>query len=118
MKKKSIMVVLAAVLAVGLGVSALLSAARFGVANPFAVLAGLYQVGCTDTAYVELRQYPKVMLAKPAPVDSLVDYMESRGYAENPEGRTGSILEFEQSGHKIYVDFSVNRYYSLWQWRE
>lgn len=118
MKKKSITIALAAVLAVGLGSSVLFSAARFGVANPFSVLAGLYQVGCMDTAYVELQQYPKVMLAKPATVDLLIGYMESQGYAENPEGRTGSILEFEQSGHKIYVDFSVNRCYSLWQWRE
>ena len=48
MKKKSITIALAAVLAVGLGSSVLFSAARFGVANPFSVLAGLYQAAVSQ----------------------------------------------------------------------
>lgn len=117
-KKSKIGIVVIMTLFVCFGVSVFTSSIKFGVDNPFTVIRGLYQVSFTDTEYVELQQYPKVIIAKPMSNDLLIEYMENQGYSENEEGRMGAILEFTQTDHKKYIDFSANGLYSLWKWRE
>lgn len=120
MKKRAKTVALVLVALVGsAGISIFLSVSKFGAANPFSVISGLYQIRFTDTQYAEIQEDPKVIIAKPASSnDLLIDYMEMQGYAENEEGRSGSVIEFTQADQKEYVDFSVNGFYSLWRWRE
>lgn len=118
MNKNTKMVVLA-VLVIVVAISIFISMSKFSVTNPVSVISGLYQICFTDTEYVEIQEYPKVMIAKQTSSnDLLIEYMESQGYSEKEEGRLGSVLEFIQAEHIEYVEFSVNGFYSLWKWRE
>lgn len=117
-KKTKIIMALIVILAIGMGTSMFISTSKFGVSNPLSVMNGLYQISFTNTKYIEIQEYPKVMIAKPTSDNLLIEYMESQGHSEIKEGRMGSILEFTQAEHIDYIDFSVNGFYSLWKWRE
>ena len=115
-KKTKIGIALIVVLVIGIGISILISTTLFGVSNPFVVANGLFQITFTDTEYVEIQSYPKVILAKPGV--SLESYMESQGFTENTEEQLGALRVFEQAEHQQYVVQSVNKYFAKWHWNE
>lgn len=113
--KKTIFII--AFLLVLLGIAIFISLSKFNVENPFSVVTGLYKITFTDTEYVKIQEYPKVIIAKPNNANDLLNkYMESEGYYE--KDRLGAIIEFAQAESVNYVEFSVNKYYSLWEWNE
>lgn len=118
-KTKTIILTVITILSIILN-SIFISLDLFGIANPLVSLSGLFQVSFTDAKYVELQKYPRIIIAKPSPNPDglLTEYMRSKGYSLNEEGRLGSIHEFKQDEKKEYVDFSANSYYSLWKWLE
>lgn len=118
MKKHIKKVIIITVLFLALfGISILISLEKFNVENPFSVAIGLYKITFTDTEYVEIQEYPKVIIAKPDNAgDLLYKYMEEKGYIESD--RFGAIIEFTQAESMNLVEFSVNGYYSLWKWNE
>lgn len=94
-----------------------ISMIKFSISNPFIVINGLYRITFTGVEYMELQKYPKVIISKPEySYKLLTKYMEEQGYIEND--RLGAIIEFSKSDSLNYVEFSVNKYYSLWKWRE
>lgn len=70
-----------------------ISMTKFNVNNPFDVLNGLYQIAFADTEYIEIQNYPKVVIAKPKA--ALDTYMEEHGFAENKEEQSDSVRMFE-----------------------
>ena len=43
--------------------------------------------------------------------------MEARGYKENEEEQLGGLLVYYNGEKKECISFSINKYYSKWQWR-
>lgn len=118
--KKMKALVSTTIVLVGLAcVSCFVSYTKFGVANPISVGVGLYKIVFTDTEYVELHQYPRVILSKSDNAQKrLVEFMENNGYIEDEENRMGSTLRFENGISANYIQLSTNKYYSKWRWRE
>ena len=46
----------------------------------------------------------------------LDDYMATRGFHFVPEEQLGSMLVYSNDSEKEYISFSMNRYYSKWEW--
>lgn len=117
--KKNTKIVILVSLVILVGISIFISKVKFGVTNPISVINGLYQICFTDTEYIEIQASPKVMIVTPTSYnDLLIEYMESQGYSESEEERFGSYRKFTQAEHWVYVDVSVNGFYSLWKWKE
>ena len=76
-------------------------------------------INFVEMEYVEVQQYPKIILAKSDDAESiLVEYMKNRGFDEDESGRMGEILRFENEFISQYVLFSSNPLFSKWTWRE
>ena len=119
MKKKQMNIVLWTLVVVVflIGLSSFISYAKFSVVNPFSTASGLVKVIFTDTDYVEIQQYPKVIIAKPD--TSLDEYMENEGgYKRVEEEQLGSLHMFSNGDHSEYIMYSVNNYFSKWRWQE
>lgn len=112
--KMTIGVVIISIVMVGIG--SFISYSKFRVLNPFTSTSGLIQVIFTEKDYVEIQQYPKVILAKPNA--SLENYMKEKGFKEDTENRMGALRVFTNDVSKQYVFYSTNQYFSKWRWRE
>jgi len=99
-----------------IGVSSFTSFAKFGVGNPFSTAHGLIKVMFTDTEYVEIQQYPKVIVAKPE--TSLDKYMKKHGYKRDTEKQLGALCTFTTGDFEELITYSQNKYFSKWRWRE
>ena len=110
--RKLLLVVLAVVLIYG--AAAFASYAKFRVADPISVAAGLTQILLTEKEYAEIQDDPKVILAQPDA--SLDDYMEEQGMTRADDEQMGAISVFHNGDYREYVQYSVNDYYSRWSW--
>lgn len=95
--------------------SCFVSYLTFDTANPLSAVSGLIQITFTDTAYVEIKHSPKVVLAQPGEA-VLIEYMESRGFTELEGERLGALRLFTDGEEKECIMYSVNGYYSKWIW--
>lgn len=99
--------------------SVFVSMNKFDTKNPFMSGTGLLKIMFTEVDIVKIQEYPQVYIAKPKNAQqALINFMEKRGYYYLENERMASTLVFENEVSKNYVDFSVNRYYSKWTFRE
>ena len=113
--KKFVIILIVAVLFLGIG--SIISYSNFRVANPFLSASALYKVLFTETEYVQLQEYPQVLIAKPD--GSLDEYMLEKGdYKELEEAQQGALHIYSNGDSMDYIMVSVNKYFSLWSWRE
>ncbi len=101
--------------------SVLISVDKFSTTNPFAVANGVFQITFTSKEYIEIQKSPKVIIAKSnsAPYEALKQFMEGRGYALSENEQRGAMNTFinNETDEIEHVFFSVNKYYSLWVWK-
>ena len=94
-------------------------AARLGVSCPLRVAAGIVRVVGFERPHVTVRRAPRVMVARAGDaLDALISFQALRGFTQLPDEQMGSLLTFSNGSETEQVSFSVNRYYSLWQWVE
>ncbi|MDW7675342.1 MAG: hypothetical protein SCK28_12495 [Bacillota bacterium] len=99
--------------------SIIISISKFNTPNPMMSGIGLVKILFTNSEVVQIQEYPKVYLAKPDnALETMIDFMEQRGFNYLEDERMSSTLVFENEVSKNYVDFSVNAYYSKWVFRE
>lgn len=99
-----------------LGIASFISYSSFNVINPFVTTSGLAQIFLTDKDYVQIQEYPKVILAKPN--FSLQVYMEGLGFQEDIENQMGALYRFNNDVSSQYIRYSRNRHFSKWIWQE
>lgn len=105
-------------LALLIAISFLISILKFKSPNPIATGYGLTQIIFTDRDYILIRNTPKVFLAKPKNAENnLITMMSDSGYTYNKSKRLGSLLVFEKGNNEQHVFFSVNGYYSIWNFK-
>lgn len=78
----------------------------------------------TDKEYTIVQNTPnRVVFSKTADTSNkssgkfLDEYMESRGFYFVPEEQMGGILVYSNGSEKEYISFSINKYYSKWEWQ-
>ena len=118
MKSKKVKILIGVLIAAIVCIAAafVLSHTKLGVANPIYAANGLAKVVFTDTEYVEIQQYPKVIIAKPD--TSLDAYMEEQGYERDPEKQMGALCVFTTGDFEELIIYEENRYFSKWSWQE
>lgn len=122
MKKKMIGLISISVFMILLVISVILSYNVTSVLNPISSIYSVLKVNIDkDKIYVMAQKKPwKVMIAKSdmngkSGVELLNEYMENDGYFESD--RMGSIITYKnQQGNERRIHYSVNKYYSLWEW--
>lgn len=103
-------------------VSVIISANVTGVLNPIASVYSILKVNLDkDETYVVAQKKPwKIMIAKPymdgkSANELLDEYMKNDGYEEYD--RMGSVITYKnEKGNERRIHFSVNKYFSLWEW--
>lgn len=116
-RKAHKMLLLLFLLAAGLSLAAsFFSYAIFGAGDPFATAGGLIRVMFTDTAYAEIQQDPRVILAQPG--ISLDEYMAARGYIRDNEQQLGSLCVFTNGDSEELIIYAQNRFFARWCWQE
>lgn len=117
MRKIHKMLLLLFLLATGLSLSAsFFSYALFGAGDPFDTAGGLFRIMFTDTAYAEIQQDPRVILAQPDV--SLDEYMAARGYIRDNEQQLGSLCVFTNGVSEELIMYAANRFFARWCWQE
>ena len=122
MKKKIIILICVIAFVVVSCVSVIISANVTGVLNPIASVYSILKVNLDkDETYVVAQKKPwKIMIAKPymdgkSANELLDDYMKNDGYEEYD--RMGSVITYKnENGNERRIHFSVNKYFSLWEW--
>lgn len=109
-------IISAAVLLAALIGASVLSYAELGVLNPFSAANGLARVILTETEYVEIQQYPRVIVAKPD-ASLLDEYMEAQGYERDEERQMGALCTFTDGNFEELVMYSQNKDFSAWRWQ-
>lgn len=117
-KKKRIKIILivSVILIILIAVSSFVSYIKFNVANPFSTASGLIQITFTEKEYVQIQQYPKVIIAKPG--EGLLDYMNEKGFTENEDAQLGAMRVFANGDATQSIMYSTNKYFSKWFWVE
>ena len=122
MKKKIIILVcIISVIAIGF-ISMIISVNVTGVFNPVSAVYNISKVMFDeDELYVVAQKKPwEIMFSKPyidgkSAQDILDEYMKNDGYEMSD--RMGSIITYKNEvGNEKRVHFSVNKYYSIWEW--
>jgi len=122
MKKKIIILVcIISFIAIGY-ISMIISANLTGVFNPISAVYNISKVMFDEEElYVVAQKKPwKIMFSKPyidgkSAQDILDEYMENDGYEMSD--RMGSMITYKnEEGNERRIHFSVNKYYSLWEW--
>lgn len=115
-KRKTILIVsVAAVLAVLLSTSVIISSLKFHTPNVFSAAYGLVSIS-SGKSYQEIRSNPSIYLARPeTSQNNLITMMADKGYRYVPEKRLGSGLAFAKGEQYQYVHFRGNAYYSIWE---
>ena len=93
-----------------------------GVLNPISSVYSILKVNLDkEEVYVVAQKKPwKIMIAKPymdekSAQELLDEYMINDGYKESD--RMGSVITYKnESGNERRIHFSVNKYYSIWEW--
>ena len=122
MKKKIIILICVIAFVVVSCVSVIISANVTGVLNPIASVYSILKVNLDkDETYVVAQKKPwKIMIAKPymdgkSANELLDEYMKNDGYEEYD--RMGSVITYKnEKGNERRIHFSVNKYFSLWEW--
>ena len=122
MKKKIIIIFSVIAFAILSFVSVIVSANVTGVLNPISSVYSIFKVNLDkEEVYVVAQKKPwKIMIAKPymdgkSAQELLDEYMINDGYKESD--RMGSVITYKnESGNERRIHFSVNKYYSLWEW--
>lgn len=122
MKKKIIIFISVIAFSVISFFSVIVSANLTGVLNPFSSLYNVSKIILDqDELYVVAQNKPwKIMFAKPyidgkSAQDILDEYMRNDGY--EMYARMGSIITYKnERGDERRIHFTVNKYYSLWEW--
>ena len=115
-KKLGIMIVIILILS---SVSIIISMNKFNTLNPIKSGMEIAKIMFTNAEIVQIQKYPQVYLAKPDNAQqTLINFMEQRGYKYLEDERMASTLVFGNETSKNYIEFSVNGYYSKWVFRE
>ncbi|MBO5120364.1 MAG: hypothetical protein J6C28_01595 [Bacilli bacterium] len=122
MKKKIIILICVIAFVIVSCVSVIISANVTGVLNPIASVYSILKVNLDkDETYVVAQKKPwKIMIAKPymdgkSANELLDEYMKNDGYEEYD--RMGSVITYKnEKGNERRIHFSVNKYFSLWEW--
>lgn len=93
-----------------------------GVFNPISAVYNISKVMFDeDELYVVAQKKPwKIMFSKPyidgkSAQDILDEYMKNDGYEMSD--RMGSMITYKnKDGNERRIHFSVNKYYSIWEW--
>ena len=122
MKKKILILVCIIIFIVLAFISMIVSANLTGVLNPISSVYNVSKIILDkDELYVVAQNKPwKIMFAKSyingkSAQDILDEYMKNEGYEMSD--RMGSIITYKnENGNEKRIHFSVNKYYSLWEW--
>lgn len=95
----------------------LISSVYFGTFNFIKSGIGVIRVVFTDTEIIKIKESPEIYLAKAdnSPYDLLLNFMESQGYVESESERQVSTIVFKKNDEVKLVSFSVNKYFSKWE---
>ena len=122
MKKKIIILVcIISFIAIGY-ISMMISVNITGVFNPISAVYNISKVMFDeDELFVVAQKKPwKIMFSKPyidekSAQDILDEYMKNDGYEMSD--RMGSMITYKnKDGNERRIHFSVNKYYSIWEW--
>jgi len=122
MKKKIVILVcIISFIAIGY-ISMIISVNITGVFNPISAVYNISKVMLDeDELYVVAQKKPwKIMFSKPyidgeSAQDILDEYMKNDGYEMSD--RMGSMITYKnKEGNERRIHFSVNKYYSIWEW--
>lgn len=111
----SIFAVLLAILA-----SIIFSFNKFSTFNLISSFTGVMKILFTNTEYDVIQSNPyKVIIAKPNTErklanDLLDEYMKERGFEQTD--RHGSLIIYSNGTDYEKIHFSINAYYSVWEW--
>lgn len=95
------------------------SSIKFNTVNFLKTGSALIKITSNDEAVIIVQEHPKVYLSSPKDAMNLLKkFMTEKGYDELPSERLSSTLVFENENRKIYVQFYLNKYYSLWEVNE
>lgn len=120
MKKKQKIIIVGAIILIIFIIGVIISFNKFSTINPISSICGVIQISITDKDYTVIQNKPWKVIVSKAPNNDryaqqiLDEYMEQRGFYTTD--RMGSVITYSNGTDIERVQFSVNKYYSVWEW--
>ena len=120
MKKIKVLIVITLLLIIIVS-SFYISYEKFKVYNPISVSNGLIQVVLFYKDYVQIQDYPKVIIANSD--FKLVEYMKESDYSklvidDSKYHLDGLLYSFYIAEHIEIIEEYDNKYYLVWKWND
>jgi hypothetical protein len=88
---------------------------KFNTFNFIKTSSSIFKILSGNAVVVQVNSNPNIYISSPnKSTELLKEFMENEGYEYLPDERMSSTLVFKDNNRKIYVEFSLNRYYGMW----
>lgn len=66
--------------------------------------------------YVEIQKNPQIIICQPENAwDLFLEFLSKENYIYSEDSRFGSMVTVEKDNILYHISFSLNKYYSLWE---
>jgi len=91
----------------------------FNTFNFIKTSSSIFKIQSGNAVVAQVKSNPKIYISSPNNSMALLkEFMENEGHEYLPDERMSSTLVFKDNDKKIYVEFSLNRYYGMWAFRQ
>ncbi len=92
---------------------------KFNTFNCVKTSSRMFKILLGASVIEQVSYNPNIYISSPNnSMELLKEFMISEGFEFIPDERMSSTLTFKDNTRKIYVEFSLNRYYGTWEFSQ
>lgn len=88
---------------------------KFNTFNFIKTSSSIFKISSGNSDIIQVNSNPKIYISSPNnSMERLKEFMKKEDYEYLSDERLSSTLVFKKNDKKLYVEFSLNRYYGMW----
>lgn len=92
---------------------------KFNTINFIKTSSSIFKISSGHSDVIQVNSNPKIYISSPNDsMEGLIEFMDKKKFEHLPDERMSSTLVFKNNDKKVYVKFSLNRYYGIWEFTQ